>query len=288
MHGQGSRPSGTASRRPSAQHARQTRPPAAPPAMLNCSRPCRRRKRRARCRPTRRRGRTSSAAFAGLQPPGERFSVAGVAGRKIIPPAPTPDAHAHAKAPMSAARSGSSHYCEEDEKERGHQMHLAAPITIGSRPWLRWSDMPLREALACLGLVIEAAFASSISNRSRPIDIQTIPEPTASSKCRSRSNATFPRCPLLQPKLLDFSAATSAGTLPSAPPFQSPFIDGAAIARSKKPIEVSYAFSFVAISFPRPGASARRGRGQRRAIIRQRAAQIITASTSCHKEGAWR
>ena len=55
--------------------------------------------------------------------------------------------------------------------------------------------MPLPRASACLGLVIDAAFASSTANRSRPIDTQRVAEPTTPSRSDRGQTEVFPAVP---------------------------------------------------------------------------------------------
>jgi hypothetical protein len=76
-------------------------------------------------------------------------------------------------------------------------MPLVAPYHVRTRPWLRKSDMPLPRASACLGMAIDAAFASSTSSRSRPIDPHTVAETPAWSRPDANSADVFPDVPAI-------------------------------------------------------------------------------------------
>src|SRR5215469_10301088 len=52
-------------------------------------------------------------------------------------------------------------------------------------------------ASACLGLVIDVAFAPPTSNRSRPIDTQRVAEPTTPSRSDCGQAEVFPAVPAI-------------------------------------------------------------------------------------------
>jgi hypothetical protein len=82
-----------------------------------------------------------------------------------------------------------------DATKQGAARCLWQPLSRRSRPCLRDSDMPLSRALACLSLVIDAAFTSPIANQSRPIDIPIIVEPLRGQSANPGPDGSCPRCP---------------------------------------------------------------------------------------------
>ena len=95
-------------------------------------------------------------------------------------------------------------------------MHLAAPITFGSRPCCAGASCRSREASACLGPEIGAAFASPVSSRSRPIDVHTVAEPMTGSKPGRISRKVIPAVPAVRPRAREPARARNSRRASSA------------------------------------------------------------------------